>query len=147
MNETIDIDARIDTVWAIFSDVENWATWTASVTSVEPLDGGRGQPIAVGRAYRVRQPKFPPAVWTVTEVSSPNSFTWSQQSFGSRATAHHRLTAVGPQMTRVELGINQGGPIGRLVGRLAATTTRRYLRTETAGLKAASEQRASSAGA
>ena len=38
-DSAIDIDASATLVWDVFSDVERWPEWTASVTSLKALDG------------------------------------------------------------------------------------------------------------
>lgn len=38
---TIDIAARVEHVFAVYTDVEQWPDWTRSVTSVERLDQDR----------------------------------------------------------------------------------------------------------
>jgi hypothetical protein len=50
------------------------------------------------------------------------------------------VTPLDEGTTRVEQSIDQTGPLGRLIGRLMAGTTRRYLRIEAEGLKAVAEQ-------
>lgn len=77
---SITIDAPVEVVWAVFTDVERWPTWTASGTT-----------------------------------------TVAKQS------------------------IVQGGPLGRVVGRLYRSLTTRYLTLEAEGLKRRSEQLARAA--
>jgi uncharacterized membrane protein len=138
---TIEIDAPVDVVWRIYSDVEHWPDWTASVTKVEPLDGA---PLVVGRRYRIRQPRLPALVWEVSDLDPGVSWRWTQRSPGASVEAWHIVepTAGG---SRVRLGIEQRGLLGALVGRLTAGLTRRYLDLEAEGLKARSE-RGSAAG-
>ena len=136
---SVDIQAPPEAVWAVWSDVERWPEWTAGVARVERLDPG---PLAVGRRARVRQPKFPPAVWRVTELEENRGFTWVSVTPGAHVTGSHRIV---PQQggSRATLSLTFAGPVARLVGRLSRSLTERYLHLEAAGLKARSEARAS----
>src|SRR3954465_1709318 len=60
---SIAIDAPVDVVWAVFTDVERWPTWASSFTSVELIDG----PMRLGAKARVRQPRLPVVVWEGTK--------------------------------------------------------------------------------
>lgn len=131
-----EIAAPADRVWQVFSDVEHWPEWTASVTALTALDGPELRP---GARFEIRQPRFPKLVWTVTEVEPGASWTWVTRSPGATTTATHYVRAAGPDRTVVEQVLDQGGPLGGLVGRLMAGTTRRYLEMEADGLKARSE--------
>jgi uncharacterized membrane protein len=133
----VDIDAPARVVWDVFSDVERWPEWTASVTSLVAL-GGPG--IAVGKRFELKQPRMPKLVWEVTDVEPGRSWTWVQRSPGGLAKASHEVEALSDHRTRVRQQIDQGGPIGALVGRAMRSMTRRYLDLEAAGLKARSEQ-------
>jgi uncharacterized membrane protein len=134
---SIEIDAPASTVWEVFSDVERWPEWTESVRRVTALDGAD---LAVGRRYRIEQPKFPKLVWDVTELAPGSGWTWQQHSPGGTTFASHEVVALGPDRTRVRQVIDQRGPIGWLVGTVTKGLTRRYLDQEAAGLKARSEQ-------
>ena len=138
--DSIDIQAPPEVVWTVWSDVERWPEWTASVSRIERLDPG---PLAVGLRVRIHQPKFPPAVWRVTAVEEGRGFTWVSTSPGARVTGSHRIEphALG---SRATLSIAFAGPIARLVGWLSRSLTRRYLQLEAAGLKARSEERSRS---
>ena len=133
----VDIDAPASLVWEVFSDVERWPEWTASVTGLVALDGPG---LAVGKRFQIKQPKLPTLVWEVTEVSPGVSWTWAQQSPGGRTVATHTVTSVADARARVDQKLDQQGPIGAIVARLMLRTTRRYLEMEAQGLKGRSEQ-------
>ena len=138
---SIEIEAPPDVVWRLFSQVEGWPEWTASVRRVSPLDAPA---LAVGHRYEIRQPRFPRLVWTVTEFDPGRSWTWRQRSPGSTTAAVHEVVPLaGGRRTLVRQQIDQRGPGGVLVGLLARGLTRRYLQMEADGLKWASEAAAS----
>lgn len=138
---SITIDAPIEVVWAVFTDVERWPSWTTSVTSVRRLDDG---PLRVGAQARIAQPRLPKVVWTVTELEPGRSWTWTATSPGASTVATHRLRQVDGR-TVAEQSIEQSGPIGWLVGTLYRTLTKRYLALEAEGLRRESETVASTA--
>jgi uncharacterized membrane protein len=136
---SVGISAPAEVVWAVFSDVERWPTWTRSVTSVEPLDGAALEP---GRRFRIRQPRLPVLVWRVSDVDPGRSWTWRATAPGATTDAWHRLRPDGDAATVVTQGIDQRGPLGVLVGVLMRRLTRQYLALEAQGLKRATEDRA-----
>ncbi len=132
---SVAIDAPADLVWDVFTDVEKWPEWTASVTRLTGLDGPQ---IAVGRRFEIKQPRMPKLVWTVTDVDPGASWTWVQRSPGGLTSARHEVAANGNgALVRQEL--EQRGPVGSLVGLLMRGMTQRYLALEAQGLKARSE--------
>lgn len=133
----IDIQAPPDAVWAVWSDVERWPEWTASVSRIERLERG---PLAVGHRARVRQPKLPTAMWLVTKLEVGRGFEWVSSSPGAHVTGYHWIEPQGSG-SRVRLGIVFAGPIARLVGWVARSLSERYLELEANGLKARSEGR------
>ena len=54
-SSTVSIDAPADLVWNVFTDVEQWPQWTASVTRLTGLDG---PDLAVGRRCQKRHKLF-----------------------------------------------------------------------------------------
>ena len=133
----VEIAAPVSLVWDVFSDVERWPEWTASVTRLVALDGPG---LAVGKRFQIKQPRMPKLVWKVTDVTPGVSWTWVQTSPGGVTVALHTLTPVADDRTRVHQELDQRGPVGALVGRLMLSTTRRYLELEAQGLKRRSEQ-------
>jgi uncharacterized membrane protein len=133
----ITIDAPVEVVWAVFTDVERWPTWTRSVTSIELIDG----PMRLGAKARIRQPQLPTVVWTVTDWDPGRSWTWTATGPGARTQASHVLTAAGAG-TIAEQSIVSSGPIGRLLAFVWRSLTRRYLAMEAAGLKQRCEEAA-----
>jgi len=133
----ITIDAPVEVVWAVFTDVERWPTWTRSVTSVELIDG----PMRLGAKARIRQPQLPTVVWTVTDWNPGRSWSWTATGPGARTQASHVLTASGAG-TIAEQSIVSSGPIGRLLAFVWRSLTRRYLAMEAAGLKQRCEEAA-----
>ncbi len=140
--DEITIDAPAEQVWAVYSDVTHWSEWTASITSVELLDHATGPPIgelAIGTRARIRQPKLPVAVWTVTEWEPGRSWTWVATGPGVRSTATHTVIPTGDGTCRVDSSLTQEGPLGWVIARVYVGLTRRYLAMEAAGLKSRCE--------
>jgi uncharacterized membrane protein len=136
IDSAIEIDASAKLVWDVFSDVERWPEWTASVTGLNALDGPG---LAVGKRFEIKQPRLPKLVWEVTALDEGTSWTWEQRSPGGRTVAVHEVESAGAR-TRVRQRLDQQGPVGALVARFMRGTTKRYLELEAQGLKARSEQ-------
>jgi Polyketide cyclase / dehydrase and lipid transport len=134
----VDIDAPAAVVWDVFSDVERWPEWTASVTRLIALDGPG---IAVGNRFEIKQPRMPKLVWEVTEVTPGVAWTWVQRSLGGVTVARHEVIPESDWRSRVRQQLDQRGAVGVVVGLLMRGMTRRYLELEAVGLKARSEQR------
>jgi uncharacterized membrane protein len=134
---SVTIDAPIDIVWSVFTDVERWPTWASSFTSVDLIDG----PMRLGAKARIRQPRLPTVVWEVTTWEPGRSWTWAATGPGARTEASHVLTSSG-NSTLAEQSIVSCGPIGRLMAFVWRSLTRRYLAIEAAGLKQRCEQMA-----
>jgi uncharacterized protein YndB with AHSA1/START domain len=132
---SIDINAPADRVYEVMSEVDRWPEWTPSVTSIKRLDTG---PFVVGSRAVIRQPKFPPALWTVTAIDGKRGFTWTNRAPGITVTAHHSITGYGNAATAT-LSLRYEGLLGGLLARVTRGITNRYLAMEARGLKARSE--------
>ena len=135
--DSVEIEAPLRLVWDVFTDVEHWPDWTASVTSLVGLDAPA---LAVGRRFAIKQPGMSKLVWKVTEIDPGSSWTWAQRSPGVLVTARHWVTAQPGGRTLVRQQLEQRGALGALVGRMMAKKTRRFLELEAQGLKARSEE-------
>jgi carbon monoxide dehydrogenase subunit G len=135
---SIDIVAPPQRVWQVMIDVDHWHEWTPSITSVKRLGG---KPMAVGTRVAIRQPKFPAAIWKVTEIEPGTSFTWTSVGLGFRAVGRHAVepTAAG---TRAQLSLEFHGIFANAFGRLTKNITERYIAFEASGLKARSDNSA-----
>jgi uncharacterized protein YndB with AHSA1/START domain len=134
---SVEIDAPPQLVWDVFTDVEHWPDWTASMTSLVGLDGPA---LAVGRRFAIKQPGMQKLVWKVTAIDPGSSWTWVQRSPGVLVTASHWVTPQTGGRTLVRQQLDQRGVLGALVGRLMLKKTKRFLELEAQGLKARSEQ-------
>jgi uncharacterized membrane protein len=135
--DSIEIDAPAEVVWQVFSDVEHWPEWTASVTS---LVGRDGADLAVGKRFSIKQPGMAKLTWKVTEIDPGLSWTWVQRAPGVAVTARHHVIVQPDGRTLVRQELDQRGMIGALVGRLMIKKTKRFLELEAQGLKTRSEQ-------
>jgi len=135
--DSIEIDAPAQLVWEVFSDVEHWPEWTASVTS---LVGHDGTNLAVGKRFSIKQPGMSKLNWKVTEIDPGSSWTWAQRSPGVLVRARHDVIAQPGGRTLVRQQLDQRGVIGALVGRLMVKKTRRFLELEAQGLKSRAEE-------
>lgn len=122
-------------VWDVMSDVERWHEWTPSIARIRRVGAG---PFAVGSRAVVWQPRFPPALWTVTDLQPGRAFTWVSTAPGLRVAGLHRVEAVDGG-ARATLGVEIGGLFGGVWARLTGGLTERYIAMEAAGLKARSE--------
>ena len=134
--DEITIDAPADRIWAVYTDVERWPEWTASVTSAQLDPPG---PLSIGTRARIKQPRFLPVTWIVTELQAGHSWTWANRSPGATTIAHHVLTTIAEGRVHVQLSIEQRGVLGRPVGWVVRRLTRKYLRLEAEGLRRRSE--------
>ena len=132
---SIDINAPADRVYEVMSEIDRWQEWTPSVTSIKRLDTG---PFVVGSRAVIRQPKFPPALWTVIAIDGRRSFTWSNRAPGIKVIAHHSVDANGDR-SKATLSLKYQVLLGRLLARMTRGITTRYLAMEAKGLKARSE--------
>jgi uncharacterized membrane protein len=134
---SIDVNAPPGRVWTVLADVERWPEWTSSMTRVQLLSEGA---LAVGSRAKVKQPRLPSIVWTVTALDPGASFTWESRSPGALSIARHDIV---PDETghgsTVTLAVEQTGVVGGTVGVLLKGLTRRYVDTEAAGLKRRAE--------
>lgn len=135
--DSVEIEAPAPLVWEVFSDVQRWPEWTASVTSLVGKDGAN---LAVGRRFAIKQPGMSKLVWKVTEIDPGSSWTWVQRSPGVLVSARHDVIAQPGGRTVVRQHLDQRGVLGSLVGRLMVKKTRRFLELEAKGLKARSEE-------
>jgi uncharacterized protein YndB with AHSA1/START domain len=135
-SDAITIDAPPEVVWAVYTNIERWPEWTASVTSAHLDPTG---PLSLGTRASIKQPRLPRVVWTVTEFEPNRAWTWQNHSPGATTLAHHTLTPTADGRTHVDLSIDQRGVIGRPIGWLLKRLSRRYLRLEAEGLRRRSE--------
>lgn len=135
LQHTITIAAPPERVWAVLVDVERWPERIPTVDSAERLDAG---PLAVGSRTRLSQPRLPPAVWTVTELTDGSSYTWESKSSGVTVVASHEVEPH-PDGSRLTLALTVSGALAGIGWLMTKSLTKRYVETEAASIKAASE--------
>jgi len=135
IEQRVEIDAPVNVVWEVYSDVVRWPEWAASVRSLTYVLGAG---VEVGARVRIDQPRLPVTVWEVTKVNPGRSWTWVARGPGATTTGVHEVRALDGERTEVVNRVIHAGPLGLLVGRLAAGLTRRYLAMEAHGLAARS---------
>ena len=132
---TVRIAAPATRVWQVLSDIERWHEWTPSVTSIHRL---RDAPLEVGLRVLIRQPKLPPAMWTLTAIEAGRSFTWVSGMPGLQVVGEHAVEPDGSG-SRATLTLRYRGVLGDPLARLTRGITERYVAYEGRGLKARSE--------
>ncbi|MCP2241514.1 SRPBCC family protein [Lentzea aerocolonigenes] len=129
------IAAPPERVWDVVADIERWPERIPTVDEVERLDAG---PLAVGSRTRLRQPRLPEAVWTVTELTDGRSYTWESKSRGVTVVAAH-LVEPHPEGSRLTLSLTVSGAMAGLGWLLTRKMTRQYVETEAASIKKVAE--------
>ncbi|HSJ46587.1 MAG TPA: SRPBCC family protein [Euzebyales bacterium] len=140
ITHSAEIQAPIDLVWRVYTDVERWPQWMESMDHVDLAASGgaiEGEPLQLGSQVWISQPRLPNATWEVTELTPGRSWTWVSRSPGATSTATHHLTAVDAATTRVDTSVEMKGVFGGLAGRLIAKRAARYMAMEAEGLRAA----------
>jgi len=132
---TADVNASTSRVWEVMSDIDRWHEWSPSINSVQRVGNA---PFAVGSRAVVRQPRFPPALWKITEIVPGRSFTWVSTAPGLRVIARHGAEPT-PTGSRVTLSLDFQGMLGGAFGRMTRDINQRYITFEVNGLKARSE--------
>lgn len=130
-SRTIDIRATPDAVWRVMCDVERWPEWNPTIKRLRLLGDDS---FGVGARAVIRQPRFPPALWKVTEVDEGRGFEWVSKAPGLQVVADHRIEATGPG-SRVTVSLRLNGAFGAVWGRLTGGVSDRYLQLEAEGLK------------
>lgn len=133
------IDAPVDVMWRLTTDVEGWAALMPTITSVQRLDDG---PLRVGSRARIKQPGQSAAVWTVTELEPGSLFVWRSARPGLTMTGVHRMTSE-QGGCRNTLELEATGLLARPLGLVLGRLFRKVLRTENTCFKAEAERQAS----
>jgi uncharacterized membrane protein len=139
---SVKIDASVEHVWSQLIDVEGWPNSTASITSVQRLDDG---PLRPGSRARIKQPKLPGMVWTVTDLQRLRSFTWEAVSPGVTTIGIHSITPNPSSGVTLTLAIQRRGLLAPMVDALTDGLTRKYVTMEANGMKRVCEAQPASA--
>lgn len=135
--DSITIAAPATVAGDIMKAVQDWPSWTASVSAVQRAASG---PLAAGETVVVRQPRLRPGTWTVTRVGA-HGFEWASSSPGIRNVGGHWAVDNGDGTCTAELTLSFAGPLARVATLFYAGLIRRYIRMEAEGLRTAAEAR------
>jgi hypothetical protein len=85
----IDVDAPVETVWRVLTELEQWPSWNPDVTSMTV-----GGPLAQGTVFRWKAgPRT--IVSTIERVEPSRSVVWSGKTLGVKATHAWHFERVG----------------------------------------------------
>jgi hypothetical protein len=137
--QAVEIQAPPDIVWQVMSDIDRWPEWTPTVRRVERDASSPGGPGAEAKLW-IRG-AVGSSRWRITSWIPGVGFTWeSRIAPGVLSVASHEVAAQ-RDGSIVLLRVALSGPLSGLAALLLDRTSRRNLRDEAAGLKAASEAR------
>ena len=134
--QTIEVDVTQQRVWDVVSDLE---AWQRTVDTVEDMEIVTPPPVDTGTRVRLKHPKLPEGTFTVTEWTPPAYFEWVQKERGVTSVAGHRVVALGPHRSRLELTLDMRGLLIPIMGRVYGKLIRDYLQREADGMKRAAE--------
>lgn len=135
----VDVEAPAEVLWSVVADPSQWPLISDSFIKVAPVGDGE---LVVGQRYVVRQPGIRSMSWTVTEVEDGTAFTWRSSVLGIRTDGIHRVVARGQGTSRLELAMEQSGPLSRLVAAMGGAHYRALVDREAATMAGAAEHRA-----
>jgi carbon monoxide dehydrogenase subunit G len=122
------IDAPVELIWRLTTDIAGWPAFMPTVQRLERLDDG---PVRVGSTARLKQPGQTASVWTVTRLEPMREFTWETHRAGIRLTGRHLLEPVGDG-TRNTLVLETAGPVAGLFRAVFGGLMRKSIRMEAA---------------
>ncbi|NMO54640.1 hypothetical protein HH310_26075 [Actinoplanes sp. TBRC 11911] len=128
---TLVIEAPLDRLWRLTTDIAAWPAFLPTVQRLERLDDG---PLRVGSKARIKQPAQTEAVWTVTHLEPNREFTWETSRMGMRMTGGHHLEEVAGGV-RNRLTIEVAGRGAGLFMALFGGAVRRSIREENAAFQ------------
>ena len=123
------IDAPVELIWRLTTEVDDWPTFLPTVQRLQRLDVGE---LRVGSTARLKQPGQLTAVWTVTRLEPEREFTWETRRAGLRMAGRHLLEPAGAG-TRMTLVLEIDGPAAGVLAALFGRMMRSSLRQEAAG--------------
>jgi uncharacterized membrane protein len=132
---SVDIAAPVERLWALTERVQDWPTFSPTMTSVVPEGDG---PLAVGALVKIKQPGQRSKVWTVTQLVPGEVFAWETKLLGSTVAGIHEVRP-SPAGCTNHIAVQMTGGTSRVVGTLLGPMIRRALRQENAGFKAQAE--------
>jgi hypothetical protein len=134
--DTVEITAPPERVWALTEDVEAWPSFSPTMTRIERLDAG---PLGVGSRARIKQPAQRSAVWTVTRFEPGRAFAWQTRALAMTMVGTHEIA---PSSTGCvnRLVLELSGPTARVLGTVLGPVLRSSLRRENAAFKLRAEQ-------
>jgi hypothetical protein len=131
IEKTALIKSQPEHIFRVLTDLNHWNQWTPSIIGISFV--GKDT-FAVGTRIKVLQPKLPPAVWTITEISENKLLVWKKKSFALKVTANH-IIQDSHDGAIVKLQIIHQGFLANLAYKLSSTLTDKYLTMEITGLK------------
>ncbi|MEX1254509.1 MAG: SRPBCC family protein [Dehalococcoidia bacterium] len=137
VERSVHIDAPPEVVWRVWTDVERWPEWTASMRKITRLDEG---PFGPHSSARVQANAPPVADWRVTAFDEGCSFKWEAEMTGAHATGTHLVERDGAGCKATMTISISGGLLTALLTPVFAAMSRRNLRLEAEGLKQQCEE-------
>jgi uncharacterized protein YndB with AHSA1/START domain len=135
---TVDINAPISRVWETVVDIERWPEWTATVSRAKIRGDG---PLGLDSKVKVFRPKFPSAVWTVTEFEAEKHIEMRTGYPGMRIVSSRDLVPRGGGCT-LTLSLAFTGWFAIFVGRRTRERGNRYLAVVAGAIKRRCESKA-----
>lgn len=145
------IDAPVQRVWSIFTDLAGRPHWLSTVESVEPLTSGAFGPGTAWRETRLVAEGAPVVEeLRVLDADPPHSVTLASPGIGADYRMTYTFTSLGERtLVRVVLRGTPRGAASRvlavLLGGLATRTVEGALRRDLAALAAAATTRPATA--
>lgn len=140
------VDAPVERVWQMSTDIERWPETISGIKSVEVLVDGDFRPGVRWRETRSMFGREETEEMWVTEVDPQRSYTVESDAHGAHYRSTFTFTATSPQQTEVELTFG-GEPqttvariLAKLTGPLASRSVAKALQQDLDDLAEAAEK-------